>query len=162
MRITAEVFDSYDNTFVRDEYGVPKNQRIHEKGGELWVKVKDSANFIPAASFNQEVKVGTELIFKVKLAEGELGDRGKMLDFGVSSKWWEVLEWRVNGEVRSKGENELTYIAKAGTKSVHVGVRFQRRQFQVKVVYYRLRGGGLQAERWWTSVFRKWRVMEST
>ena len=143
VRITAGVFDSYDNTFVRDEYGVPKNQRIHEKGGELWVKVKDSANFIPAASFNQEVKVGTELIFKVKLAEGELGDRGKMLDFGVSSKWWEVLEWRVNGEVRSKGENELTYIAKAGTKSVHVGVRFQRRQFQVKVVYYRLRGGGL-------------------
>ena len=143
VRITAGVFDSYDNTFVRDEYGVPKNQRIHEKGGELWVKVKDSANFIPAASFNQEVKVGTELIFKVKLAEGELGDRGKMLDFGVSSKWWEVLEWRVNGEVRSKGENELTYIAKAGTKSVHVGVRFQRRQFQVKVVYHRLRGGGL-------------------
>ena len=137
VRITAGVFDSYDNTFVRDEYGVPKNQRIHEKGGELWVKVKDSANFIPAASFNQEVKVGTELIFKVKLAEGELGDRGKMLDFGVSSKWWEVLEWRVNGEVRSKGENELTYIAKAGTKSVHVGVRFQRKQFQVKVVYYR-------------------------
>ena len=137
VRVTAEVFDSYDNTFVRDEKGEPQNRRTHEKGGELWVKVKGSETFIPAASFNQEVEVGTELIFKVKLAKDEKGDRGEILDFDASSKWWEVLEWRVNGEVQPTTGNDLSYTAKAGTKSVHVGVRFKRIQFQVKVVYYR-------------------------
>ena len=141
VRITAEVFDSYDNTFVRDEYGIPKNRRTHEKGGELWVEYDGKT--IPAASFNQEVEEGKELIFKVKLAKDEKGDWGEMANFGTSSDWWEVCEWRVNGEVQPTTGNDLSYTAKAGTKSVHVGVRFQRKQFQVKVVYYRLRGGGL-------------------
>ena len=134
VRVTAGVFDSYDNTFVRDEYGVPKNQRTHEKGGELWVEY-DGKN-IPAASFNQEVEEGTELTFKVKLAKGEQGDRGEMLDFGASSEWWEVLEWRVNGKVQpGRKDSVFTYkVPKA--KSVHVGVRFQRRKFLVKVVYH--------------------------
>ena len=136
VRITAGVFDSYDNTFVRDEYRVPKNQRIHEKGGELWVEYEGKT--IPAASFNQEVEVGTELIFRVKLAKDELGDRGEMLGFGTSSKWWEVCEWRVNGKERHANDSVLIYKVPK-VKSVHVGVRFQRKQFQVKVVYYRQR-----------------------
>ena len=100
VRVTAGVFDSYDNTFVRDEYGVPKNQRTHEKGGELWVSVNGAKTFIPAASFNQEVEEGTTLTFKVKLAKDEQGDRGEMANFGEPSDWWEVFEWRVNGEVQ--------------------------------------------------------------
>ncbi len=144
VRITAGVFDSYDNTFVRDEYGVPQNRRTHEKGGELWVKVKGSETFVPAASFNQEVEVGTELTFKVKLAKDAKGDWGEMANFGETSDWWGVREWRVNGEVQKDEDgNELTYIAKAGTKSVHVGVRFQRKQFLVKVVYVRKVGLGV-------------------
>lgn len=135
VRVTAGVFDSYDNTFVRDEYGVPQNRRTHEKGGELWVSVDGLKTFIPAASFNSEVEEGTELIFKVKLAKDEKGDRGEMAE---SSEWWEVLEWRVNGKVQDgKSGNELRYKVKEGTKSVHVGVRFQRKQFQVKVVYWK-------------------------
>lgn len=98
VRVTAGVFDSYDNTFVRDEYGVPQNRRTHEKGGELWVKVKGSETFVPAASFNQEVEVGTELTFKVKLAKDAKGDWGEMANFGETSDWWGGT--RVAGEWR--------------------------------------------------------------
>lgn len=150
VRVTAEVFDSYDITFVRDRYGMTTGVRGHEKGGQLWVKVDDgkSDGFIPAAAFDQKVEVGQKLIFKVKLAENYMGDQGEMLGFEKTSEWWEVNEWRVNGEVLEVNKagtmqpNQNLVFKKEVTtdaEDLHVGVRFQRKQFLAKVVYHNSR-----------------------
>ena len=132
--VTAGVFDSYDNTFVRDEYGVAQNEMTHEKGGELWVSVAGS-DYVPAASVNPKVKAGVMLEFKVKLAKDAKGDRGEMLDFGIKSEWWGVAEWRVNGVVQKDAGTSMGVRVEKG-KDLHVGVRFARKQFLLHVNYY--------------------------
>lgn len=134
LRVTAEVFDSYDRTFAYDAAGNYLNRLAHEKGGQLWAEYGGKKVLVDN-SFVMKVKAGESISFSVKLDSSHLGDKGPVLDFGKESTWWEVCEWRVNGNVKRTKDTTFTLKLTKGN-NVHVGVRLQRKQFAVKVIYH--------------------------
>ncbi len=134
LRVTAEVFDSYDRTFAYDAAGNYLNRLAHEKGGQLWAEYGGKKVLVDN-SFVMKVKRKDTISFSVKLDGSHLGDKGPVLDFGKESTWWEVCEWRVNGNVRRTNDTAFTLTLTKGN-NVHVGVRLQRKQFAVKVIYH--------------------------
>lgn len=134
LRVTAEVFDSYDRTFAYDAAGNYLNRLAHEKGGQLWAEYGGKKVLVDN-SFVMKVKRKDTISFSVKLDGSHLGDKGSVLDFGKESTWWEVCEWRVNGNVRRTNDTAFTLTLTKGN-NVHVGVRLQRKQFAVKVIYH--------------------------
>lgn len=134
LRVTAEVFDSYDKTFAYDAAGKYLNRLTHEKGGQLWAEYGGKKKLVDNL-FVMKVKAGESISFSVKLDDSHLGDKGPVLDFGKESTWWEVCEWRVNGNVRRTNDTAFTLTLTKGN-NVHVGVRLQRKQFAVKVIYH--------------------------
>lgn len=135
LRVTAEVFDSYDNTFAYDAAGKYLNRLAHEKGGQLWLDSCGVKKVLVGNSFVMKVKAGESISFSVKLDGSHLGDKGSVLDFGKESDWWEVCEWRVNGNVKRTNDTTFNLTLTKGN-NVHVGVRLQRKQFAVKVMYH--------------------------
>lgn len=134
LRITAEVFDSYDKTFAYDAAGNYLNRLAHEKGGQLWAEYGGKKVLVDN-SFVMKVKAGESISFSVKLDDSHLGDKGSVLDFGKESDWWEVCEWRVNGNVKWTNDTTFNLTLTKGN-NVHVGVRLQRKQFAVRVKYH--------------------------
>ena len=134
LRITAEVFDSYDKTFAYDAAGNYLNRLAHEKGGQLWAEYGGKKVLVDN-SFVMKVKAGESISFSVKLDDSHLGDKGSVLDFGKESDWWEVCEWRVNGNVKRTNDTTFNLTLTKGN-NVHVGVRLQRKQFAVRVKYH--------------------------
>lgn len=134
LRVTAEVFDSYDKTFAYDAAGNYLNRLAHEKGGQLWAEYGGKKVLVDNL-FAMKVKAGEAISFSVKLDGSHIGDKGPVLDFGKESTWWEVCEWRVNGNVRRTNDTTFTLTLTKGN-NVHVGVRLQRKQFAVKVIYH--------------------------
>ena len=134
LRVTAEVFDSYDKTFAYDAIGNYLNRLVHEKGGQLWAEYGGKKVLVDNL-FVMKVKAGESISFSVKLDGSHLGDKGTVLDFGKESDWWEVCEWRVNGNVKRTNDTAFKLTLTEGN-NVHVGVRLQRKQFAVKVKYH--------------------------
>lgn len=134
LRVTAEVFDSYDKTFAYDAAGKYLNRLTHEKGGQLWAEYGGKKKLVDNL-FVMKVKAGESISFSVKLDGSHLGDKGSVLDFGKESTWWEVCEWRVNGNVKRTNDTTFNLTLTKGN-NVHVGVRLQRKQFAVKVKYH--------------------------
>ncbi len=134
LRVTAEVFDSYDKTFAYDAAGNYLNRLAHEKGGQLWAEYGGKKVLVDNL-FVMKVKAGESISFSVKLDDSHLGDKGSVLDFGKESDWWEVCEWRVNGNVKRTNDTTFKLTLTEGN-NVHVGVRLQRKQFAVKVKYH--------------------------
>lgn len=134
LRVTAEVFDSYDKTFAYDAAGKYLNRLAHEKGGQLWAEYGGKKVLVDNL-FVMKVRAGESISFSVKLDGSHLGDKGTVLDFGKESTWWEVCEWRVNGNVKRTNDTTFTLTLTKGN-NVHVGVRLQRKQFAVKVKYH--------------------------
>ena len=134
LRVTAEVFDSYDKTFAYDAAGNYLNRLAHEKGGQLWAEYGGKKVLVDNL-FVMKVRAGESISFSVKLDGSHLGDKGLVLDFGKESDWWEVCEWRVNGNVKRTNDTTFNLTLTKGN-NVHVGVRLQRKQFAVKVKYH--------------------------
>lgn len=134
LRVTAEVFDSYDKTFAYDAAGKYLNRLTHEKGGQLWAEYGGKKKLVDNL-FVMKVKAGESISFSVKLDGSHLGDKGSVLDFGKESDWWEVCEWRVNGNVKRTNDTTFNLTLTKGN-NVHVGVRLQRKQFAVRVKYH--------------------------
>lgn len=134
LRVTAEVFDSYDKTFAYDAAGKYLNRLTHEKGGQLWAEYGGKKKLVDNL-FVMKVKAGESISFSVKLDGSHLGDKGSVLDFGKESTWWEVCEWRVNGNVKRTNDTTFNLTLTKGN-NVHVGVRLQRKQFAVRVKYH--------------------------
>lgn len=86
LRVTAEVFDSYDKTFVYDATGNYLNHLVHEKGGQLWAEYRGKRVLVDNL-FVMKVKRGDTISFRVKLDSSQLGDKGPVLDFGKESTW---------------------------------------------------------------------------